>query len=92
MKINDLRESSKDDILAALGLTTKPTASERLFAGLGVFGIGVLVGASAALLLAPKSGQALRAALGEKLRDRRQEEAEPSEQPPADAPDAEAHT
>jgi hypothetical protein len=68
MKLNDIRELSKDDVLAALGLASKPTSSERLLGALGIFGVGLLVGAGAALLLAPKSGRALREDLGERLR------------------------
>jgi hypothetical protein len=75
MKLNDLREFSKDDVLSALGLASKPTTSERLLGGLSIFGVGLLVGAGAALLLAPKSGQALRADLGERLGHRGNEEA-----------------
>jgi len=92
MKLDDLREFSKDDILSALGLTAKPTASARLLSGLGIFGVGLLVGASAALLLAPRSGEALRADLGERLRHRRDDETESPQQPDAETPDAEAHT
>jgi len=91
MKLNDLRDFSKDDVLAALGLTSKPSASERLLGGLSIFGVGLLVGAGVALLLAPKSGQALRADLGERLRHRRNEGESP--QPPeAETPNGEART
>ncbi|HEX3901796.1 MAG TPA: YtxH domain-containing protein [Polyangia bacterium] len=94
MKINDLHDLSKDDLLAALGLTSKPTTSERLLGGLGIFGVGLLVGAGVALLLAPKSGEALRADLGERFRNRRNEEAEAdSPQPPeAETANGEART
>ena len=79
MKINDLRELSKEDLLSALGLTSKPSTSERLLGALGIFGVGLLVGAGAALLLAPKSGEALRADLGERIRNLRPEETESPE-------------
>jgi gas vesicle protein len=74
MKINDLRDFSKEDILSALGLTSKPSSSERLLGTLSIFGVGLLVGAGAALLLAPKSGDALRADLGERFRNLRPDE------------------
>ena len=45
MKLNDLRELSKEDILGALGLASKPSASDRLLGTLGIFGVGLLVGA-----------------------------------------------
>ena len=73
MKMNDLRDLSKDDVLSALGLTSKPSTSDRLLGALGIFGVGLLVGAGAALLLAPKSGEALRADLGERVRNLRPE-------------------
>ena len=68
MKLSDISDLSKDDILSALGLATKTSTSQRLLGTAGVFGIGLLIGASAALLLAPKSGQSLREDLGERLR------------------------
>jgi hypothetical protein len=81
MKLNDLREFSKDDVLSALGLTSKPSTSERLLGGLSIFGVGLLVGAGAALLLAPKSGKAFREDLGERFRSRVNGEAESPEPP-----------
>lgn len=87
MKIDDLRDFSKDDILSALGLATKPSTSERLLGTLSIFGVGLLVGAGAALLLAPKSGEALRANLGERFRNSRAEE---TESPETAAPGGEA--
>ena len=79
MKMNDLRDLSKDDVLSALGLTSKPSTSDRLLGALSIFGVGLLVGAGAALLLAPKSGEALRADLGERFRNLRPEETEAPE-------------
>lgn len=79
MKINDLRDLSKDDVLSALGLTSKPSTSERLLGALSIFGVGLLVGAGAALLLAPKSGEALRSDLGERFRNLRPGETESPE-------------
>jgi YtxH-like protein len=89
MKINDLRDFSKDDVLSALGLTSKPSTSDRLLGALSIFGVGLLVGAGAALLLAPKSGEALRADLGERFRNLRPEE---TEAPEAATPGEEART
>ena len=92
MKLDDLRDLSKDDLLSALGLTSKPSTSERLLGGLSIFGVGLLVGAGAALLLAPKSGQALRTDLGERLRSRRNEEAESPQPAEAETVHGEART
>jgi gas vesicle protein len=83
MKINELRDFSKDDVLSALGLTSKPSTSDRLLGALSIFGVGLLVGAGAALLLAPKTGQALRADLGERFRNLRPEETESLDTAPA---------
>jgi YtxH-like protein len=71
MKLSDLSDLSKEDILSALGLATKQTSSEKLWGTLGIFSVGLLVGAGAALLLAPKSGQGLRDDLGERFRKAR---------------------
>jgi len=68
MKLSDISELSKEDVLAALGLATKPTTSERLISTLGFFGLGALVGAGVALLLAPSSGEDLRDDLGKRIR------------------------
>jgi hypothetical protein len=68
MELSDIKDMSKDDVLGILGLTTKPTASERILGSLGMLGIGLLCGAGVALLLAPKSGQGLREDLGQRLK------------------------
>ena len=64
MKWNDI---SKEDILGVLGIAPKPSAGERVLGALGLFGLGLLAGAGAALLLAPKPGSELRRDLGRKL-------------------------
>ena len=92
MKINDLRDFSKDDLLSALGLTGKPSTSDRLLGTLSIFGVGLLVGAGAALLLAPKSGEALRGELGDRFRNLRNDEAELPEPAEATTSDGEART
>lgn len=71
MKISDIKDLSKDDILAALGLETKTGFTQRLLGTLGVFGVGLLVGAGAALLLTPKSGSEMREDLGQRIRKMR---------------------
>jgi len=64
MKWNDI---SKEDILNVLGVATKPSPASRVFGAVGLFGLGLLAGAGAALLLAPKPGSELRRELGRKL-------------------------
>jgi hypothetical protein len=79
MKLSDIRDLSKDDILSAMGLASKPTTPERLLGILSIFGVGLLVGAGTALLLAPKSGQDLREDLGQRIRKLRSDETDSSD-------------
>jgi hypothetical protein len=67
MKLNDIRSFSKEDLLAMLGLRTKPSGVGTLFGSLGLLGLGMIVGAAGALLIAPRSGEQLRRELGERL-------------------------
>lgn len=60
MKLQDLRDMDKDDFLGLIGLQTKRSLSGEILGSLGTFGIGLLVGAGVALLLAPKPGRDLR--------------------------------
>ena len=50
--------------LAAIGLQQRRSASDYLFPALGLFGVGILVGAGLGLLLAPKQGRELRGDIG----------------------------
>jgi hypothetical protein len=68
MKLQDIKNMDKDDVLAMLGLETSRSNSSRLLSTLGTFGIGLLVGAGVGLLLAPKAGSALRQDLRTKFR------------------------
>ncbi|MFL5318590.1 MAG: YtxH domain-containing protein [Myxococcaceae bacterium] len=68
--INDLKKFKnvdKDDLLKLIGVEERRSGSEIFFTSLGLFTAGVLVGAGAALLLAPKSGTELRKDLQGKL-------------------------
>jgi hypothetical protein len=55
-----LRDLDKDDLLELVGLQSKRTVAEWLVPTVGIFGIGLLVGAGVGLLLAPKPGKELR--------------------------------
>jgi gas vesicle protein len=66
MKLKELRNFDKDDILEMMGLQTKTSTGAFLAGTLGTFGVGLLIGAGLGLLLAPKPGRELR----EDLRDR----------------------
>jgi hypothetical protein len=59
---------SKEDILGALGLMSKPSPGVRAASTLGLFALGLIAGAGAALLLAPKPGAELRRDLLRRLR------------------------
>jgi hypothetical protein len=67
MKLNDIRNFSKDDVLAALGLQTRTSALGSVFGSIGLIGLGMVIGAGAALMMAPKSGRELREDLSTKL-------------------------
>ena len=68
MKLQDISNVDKDDVLGMLGLEARRSQSSRMLTTLGTFGIGLLVGAGVALLLAPKAGGELRRDLRAKLR------------------------
>jgi gas vesicle protein len=68
MNLKDLKNLDKDEILGLLGLETKATTSRWLAGTLSTFGIGMLVGAGVALMLAPKTGRELRGDLRDRLR------------------------
>jgi hypothetical protein len=68
MNLKDIRNLDKDDVLAMLGLETKSSTGTWMAGTLGTFGVGLLVGAGIALLLAPKPGRELREDLRERLR------------------------
>ena len=78
MNLKDLRNVDKDDLLGLIGLETKPSTGSYLAGTLGTFGVGLLVGAGIALLLAPKPGAELREDIRDKLRQRANEESIPS--------------
>jgi hypothetical protein len=66
MKLKELRNLDKDDILEMMGLQSKTSTGAWMAGALGTFGVGLLVGAGIGLMLAPKAGRELR----EDLRDR----------------------
>jgi len=68
MQFTDLTDLSKEDVLSAIGLSTKRTVTARVLEATGYFGAGLLIGVAAGILLAPKSGAGMREELGERLR------------------------
>ncbi len=63
------RMVDRDMLLRQLGLEQRSPGSD-FFTGLGLFSIGVLVGAGLGLLFAPKRGEDMRAMVSEAWRKR----------------------
>jgi gas vesicle protein len=68
MNLRDLKNLDKEEILNLLGLESKQSTSKWMLGTLGTFGMGLLVGAGVALMLAPKPGHELRGNIRERLR------------------------
>jgi hypothetical protein len=68
MNLKDVRNLDKDELLGLLGLERKASPAAGLAAALGTFGVGLLVGAGIALILAPKPGHELRQEIRDRLR------------------------
>lgn len=67
MTMKSLRNLKKSDVLNAIGLT-EHTPKSNIMTGVGVFAVGILVGAGLGLLFAPKRGRETRAQVGEALK------------------------
>ncbi len=63
------RAMDRNTLLRQLGLEQR-TPGGDFFTGLGLFSVGVLVGAGLGLLFAPRRGEDLRALVGEAWRKR----------------------
>jgi len=68
-KMNSMRTGSADDILTALGLERRRSQLDMIGSVAVIFGAGVLLGAAAGMLMAPKSGRALRQEIKNKASD-----------------------
>jgi gas vesicle protein len=68
MKLKELRNLDKDDVLEMMGLQSRTSTGAWLAGALGTFGVGLVVGAGLGLLLAPKPGRELRDDLRDKFR------------------------
>ncbi len=64
-----VRSVEWNDILGVIGLERRPSALSRALPALGLVAVSAAIGAGAALLLAPSSGQELRARLSDGLDD-----------------------
>ncbi|HEX9506805.1 MAG TPA: YtxH domain-containing protein [Myxococcales bacterium] len=67
--IKKLRDLDKDDLLNLIGLQSKRTVAEWLLPTVGIFGVGLLIGAGVGLLLAPKPGKELRGELRSRIQE-----------------------
>lgn len=69
--LKKLRNMDRDDLLELVGLErSSPTGD--FFTGLGLFAVGMLVGAGLGLLFAPKRGEEIRNQMSEAWRSRRE--------------------
>ena len=69
LRWKDLKKMDRDSVLHRLGLE-EHTPTSDFFSGLGLFAVGLLVGAGLGLMFAPKPGAEMRSRLGETLRNR----------------------
>ena len=70
MRLRDIKNVSREELLGLVGLKTKSSWRSWL-SGSGLVGIGLAVGATVALLLAPKSGPEIRDSMLDGLRSLR---------------------
>lgn len=66
---HSLRNFSRHDVLAAMGLETRRTAADMILPALGLLGVGLVVGAGLGLMFAPKSGAETRERIGNGVSD-----------------------
>jgi hypothetical protein len=67
----DIRNMDRDDVLERLGLEQRTPVGD-FFSGLGLFALGVLVGAGLGVLFAPKPGAEMRTQVSDAIRTRGQ--------------------
>jgi hypothetical protein len=69
LRWKDLKKMDREDVLHRLGLE-EHTPTSDFFSGLGLFAVGLLVGAGLGVMFAPKPGAEMRNQLSETLRNR----------------------
>ncbi len=67
--VKKLRKLDRDDLLHRIGLA-EHTPTSDLLTGLGLFAVGVLVGAGLGLMFAPKRGDEMRQLVGDAWKNR----------------------
>jgi gas vesicle protein len=68
MNLKDITDLEANDLLAAVGLASRKSATSQILSAVGIFASGVLLGGITALLFAPKTGRGLREDLGNRIR------------------------
>jgi hypothetical protein len=63
-----LQDIDRDDVLEQLGLQERTSMMATAFSTVGVFALGLLVGAGIGLAFAPKSGEEFRNELSDRMR------------------------
>ncbi len=71
MKLHDITNLDKDDLLKAVGLQAHRSTAWMAIPGVALFGLGILVGAGVGMLFAPKSGRELRDDISDRVSDLR---------------------
>jgi hypothetical protein len=69
LRWKDLRKLDREDLLRRIGLEEHGPAGDFL-GGLGLFALGMLVGAGLGILFAPKPGAEMRSRISETVRSR----------------------
>jgi hypothetical protein len=73
MNLSNVKHMDRNDLLGLLGLSTRQSTAGQLVEVLATFGVGLLMGAGVALLLAPKPGRELRDEIRTRLAPVREE-------------------
>ncbi|MFL5263366.1 MAG: YtxH domain-containing protein [Anaeromyxobacteraceae bacterium] len=73
--VKKLRKFDREDLLNRIGLAEHDPASD-FFSGLGLFAVGILVGAGLGILFAPRPGAELRTQVTERIKNRGQRQDE----------------
>jgi hypothetical protein len=66
-ELQNLRRLNRSDVLSALNLQEKGSSTDYVLPAMGIFGVGLAVGAALGIILAPRSGRATRRELGKKV-------------------------
>jgi hypothetical protein len=69
-----MRDLDRDAMLERIGLEQRRSHTGDLFGGMGLFAIGILVGAGLGLMFAPRRGDEMRAMMTDAWKNRRMDE------------------